>query len=95
MYPQCRVAFGEFFQQLYHLGQVIVTFGVRSALAGLEQKVASQKLKDHAREGSDVTCFVVANPKNDLWGSILSRLDLLLEVVVFSTCVPEIHYFHT
>lgn len=62
-------------------------------LLRFEQEGIGHHFEDHAGEGPHISCFVVWGSHDHLWGSVLSGLDLLGEVLVDQSGVAKVCYF--
>ena len=77
-------------QQLHHLGQVVVILTVLLAFARLEEEVSRRHLEDHAREGPKIGRGAVLGADNYLGRPVLSRLDLVGEVMIGPASISQI-----
>jgi len=69
---------------------VIVVLPVLLTLARFEQEISSGHLENHAGKRPQIGRCSVLGADDNLWRSILARLDLSREVVVGPTAVSEI-----
>ena len=82
-------------KQLDHLGKMIVRLavGLILGLPRVKQEVAGYQLKNHARKRPEVRADIIVDAEHDLRPPILPGLDLVREVVMGPTTIPQIANF--
>lgn len=69
---------------------MIVIFAPGLRLLGLEEKIPSEHFIHHTSERPDIGSLVIALPQNDLWRSVLSRLNFTGKMMMFPAGITEI-----
>jgi hypothetical protein len=70
-----------------NLGQMIVILAPAFSLPRLKQQITREHFMHHATKGPNICGFIVALTKDDLWGSVLSSLNLSRKVMMLPTSI--------
>lgn len=83
----------EFAEKLLNLGKMVVILVEVGTLSWLEKEVTSKHLENHTGKRPVISVSFIFNSDDCFWGSVLSSLDLMSEVMMSPTSVTKIGDF--